>query len=465
MRKRKIDVLRTEEILELLEAQSDDERDIEKIFLEPPDEENFSDEDSSNEDEGGTLRNLSKRQRMTNCEVVYAGTFDDDFEEDNPVAEDELAKYIKDVLEHSSSNVETNLLETPPRLKKGLPTTSSYKNNTSMTETSQYTASNPVEVATSTHQTIPLVVEMATSSQQMTPPFEQVATSPESTPQKLPESYVRLTPPKLPRRMPPRITKPPAKRQKKSQPVPVASMKQTRSRAIMNKDLNWVAQEEYARPLNIFPDLVYPTAYDIAPYTFFEKFFDGEVVNLLCDQTNKYAVFKDPNKPSPAITPQEMRVFLGILIVTGYRPAPAKRDYWSEEDDMGSRMIQEAMRRHRFETIHTNLHFADMSQYDEKDKIWKLRPLTDKLKERFRKNFVPEQHLSYDESMVEYFGRHSCKQFIRGKPVRFGYKMRSLNTPQGYLINFEMYQGSNPRINPAYIEKYPKPTAPSSTKN
>ncbi|CAI6371246.1 unnamed protein product [Macrosiphum euphorbiae] len=33
-----------------------------------------------------------------------------------------------------------------------------------------------------------------------------------------------------------------------------------------------------------------------------------------------------------------------------------------------------------------------------------------------------QQFHSIDESMVPYFGRHGCKQFIRGKPIRFGFK-------------------------------------------
>ena len=72
---------------------------------------------------------------------------------------------------------------------------------------------------------------------------------------------------------------------------------------------------------------------------------------------------------------------------------------------------------------------------------WKLRPLLDHLRVRFMKNFQPSQQLSYDESMIEYFGRHGCKQYIRGKPIRFGYKVWSLNTHHGYLVNFEIYQG------------------------
>nr|XP_023020154.1 piggyBac transposable element-derived protein 3-like isoform X1 [Leptinotarsa decemlineata] len=43
--------------------------------------------------------------------------------------------------------------------------------------------------------------------------------------------------------------------------------------------------------------------------------------------------------------------------------------------------------------------------------------------------------------MIKYYGNHGCKQFIRGKPIRFGYKVWSMNTKEGYLINFEVYQG------------------------
>ena len=43
--------------------------------------------------------------------------------------------------------------------------------------------------------------------------------------------------------------------------------------------------------------------------------------------------------------------------------------------------------------------------------------------------------------MIEYFGRHGCKQCIRGKPIRFGYKVWCLNTGDGYLASFDLYQG------------------------
>ena len=47
--------------------------------------------------------------------------------------------------------------------------------------------------------------------------------------------------------------------------------------------------------------------------------------------------------------------------------------------------------------------------------------------------------------MIPYFDKHSVKQFTRGKPVRFVYKMWVLTTPLGYVLQFEAYQGARGR--------------------
>jgi hypothetical protein len=48
--------------------------------------------------------------------------------------------------------------------------------------------------------------------------------------------------------------------------------------------------------------------------------------------------------------------------------------------------------------------------------------------------------------MIPYFGGHPTKQFIRGKPVRFGYKIWALCTPDGYMINMEPYIGTGGNV-------------------
>ena len=51
-------------------------------------------------------------------------------------------------------------------------------------------------------------------------------------------------------------------------------------------------------------------------------------------------------------------------------------------------------------------------------------------------------YLSIDEQMVPYFGRHSAKIFIRGKPIRFGYKNWILASSDGYSYKFGTYTGA-----------------------
>ncbi|KAG5863505.1 hypothetical protein JTB14_017428 [Gonioctena quinquepunctata] len=101
------------------------------------------------------------------------------------------------------------------------------------------------------------------------------------------------------------------------------------------------------------------------------------------------------------------------------------------------------MRRNRFEKILRFLHLAPNENMDQGDKLWKIRPFVDKIREKCGKYFVPEKDLSFDESMVKYYGKHSCKQFLRAKPIRFGYKVWCLDTTMGYLIDFEIYQGKS----------------------
>lgn len=63
--------------------------------------------------------------------------------------------------------------------------------------------------------------------------------------------------------------------------------------------------------------------------------------------------------------------------------------------------------------------------------------------------------------MIRYLGSNSMKQFIRGKPIRFRYKAWCLNTPQDYLMDFEIYQEKNiVDSNEKFDKCFAKATAP-----
>ncbi|XP_053390583.1 piggyBac transposable element-derived protein 3-like [Mercenaria mercenaria] len=116
--------------------------------------------------------------------------------------------------------------------------------------------------------------------------------------------------------------------------------------------------------------------------------------------------------------------------------------YWNNDTDVRNNAIINAMTRDSFDTLIQYIHLFDNANLDQDDKFSKVRPLLSLLNERFLLYFPKQQNLSIDESMIPYYGRkrHGAKQFIRGKQIRFGYKMWALTTPLGYLLQFKQYQ-------------------------
>lgn len=55
-------------------------------------------------------------------------------------------------------------------------------------------------------------------------------------------------------------------------------------------------------------------------------------------------------------------------------------------------------------------------------------------------------YVSVDESMVKYFGPHSLKQFLRGKPALSGFKVWVLATSNGEMIRCKPYSGAKTKL-------------------
>ena len=84
--------------------------------------------------------------------------------------------------------------------------------------------------------------------------------------------------------------------------------------------------------------------------------------------------------------------------------------YWEHNEDTHNTTVLSLLSRNRFDEMMQNLHFADNSNLDKEDKFAEVRPLIDKLNEQCLANYLSEQSVSIDETMVPYFGRHGCKQ-------------------------------------------------------
>ncbi|KAK1898005.1 PiggyBac transposable element-derived protein 3 [Dissostichus eleginoides] len=157
-----------------------------------------------------------------------------------------------------------------------------------------------------------------------------------------------------------------------------------------------------------------------------------EMSNLYSTQTKDQQLY---------LSMEELLTFYGILITSGYSSVPRRHMYWSLDSDVHNESISDAMRRNRFDEIMASMHVVDNTKITD-DPFFKVRPIFSELNQSYK--VMPFQEwLSVDESMIRYYGRHGCKQFIRGKPIRFGYKLWSLASSSGYMHHMEPYGGSH----------------------
>jgi hypothetical protein len=82
---------------------------------------------------------------------------------------------------------------------------------------------------------------------------------------------------------------------------------------------------------------------------FFDLFFGNKILELIANKSNQYCMAKF--ETSAAILADEIRVFVAILILSGYNTVPNYKLYWSNSEDMENKLIKQAMSRDRFHMI------------------------------------------------------------------------------------------------------------------
>ena len=111
-------------------------------------------------------------------------------------------------------------------------------------------------------------------------------------------------------------------------------------------------------------------------------------------------------KPWWDLTETELDDFLALRLMMGIDHKPHVRDYWSTEPLHLQRIFPDTMSRDRFDSLTQTLHFDDNDGVREDgDRIWKIRTLVDKLKDRCTKVYRPPQVITVDESLWKFRGR------------------------------------------------------------
>ena len=181
---------------------------------------------------------------------------------------------------------------------------------------------------------------------------------------------------------------------------------------------------------------------------FFKLFFTIELVNTMCNHTNVFAWMEILNKPTygdstgawSEVTVEEMYRFIAVLIFMGFVDVKTLCRYWSTGTLYHGLWTRRLMKRDRFKAILSMLHVAEPGR-NNNDKLRCVRPLLDHMKMKCKDLYQPEENVTVDERMVKSKGRSGIRQFVKGKPIRFGFKLWVLADMAGYTLDFDVYTG------------------------
>ena len=184
----------------------------------------------------------------------------------------------------------------------------------------------------------------------------------------------------------------------------------------------------------------YPLMVDKTPNEIWRLYFNEKIIKLIIERSLLYAR-RDKSDMNFQLSYEKLLNFLGIVLLSGYHSVPSETDFWSNQPDLHVEIVSQTMSRDAFQQIKKYIHLADNQNLTHGDKAAKVNGLYKELNSALQQFGAFHHYLSIDESMVPYHGRSSMKMFMKGKPIRFGYKIWVLAGADGYPYSLSIYQG------------------------
>lgn len=178
----------------------------------------------------------------------------------------------------------------------------------------------------------------------------------------------------------------------------------------------------------------------LAPDRYFNKFVPDTMIRQIADMTNRHHVVQTGR--SLLLKADECRRFFGVNLLMSVLKFPWMRMYWTKKTRLEA--VSDAISRDRFFKIRSCLKVVNDADVQDdtkvEDRLWKVRPLLDCIREGCVQLPRPKE-VSIDEQMIPFSGKSSLKQFMPGKPNPEGLKNFVAATPDGLILDFEVYQG------------------------
>ena len=191
---------------------------------------------------------------------------------------------------------------------------------------------------------------------------------------------------------------------------------------------------------------------EFTPGAVFDEFFEDRMGTILSENTNKYVHTKlrqakdngdkDPielvskgvdQNPCAQLnnwedtSPDEMKVFVAHLIVTGILKKNFLEQYWSRDSILNIPFFSHYMSRNCFQNILWNLHISDPDETNPQKgeanhgPLFFVSPMVDMMQRNFCTKYRPGKEISLDESTCPFKGMVHYKCYNPQKNKRVPY--------------------------------------------
>ncbi len=193
------------------------------------------------------------------------------------------------------------------------------------------------------------------------------------------------------------------------------------------------------------------------PVDLFWNFFPLSVLMHIVTWTNIKLVERGLKRT----TVEELKAYIGILLIMGVTKLNNIYDYWSTRPSLNNKLISSTMSRQRFEALQkytaycrpaddpdtwpddTDVQRQHRYNHMKKNPLYAVKPLWDAILNNCLRRYNPLRHIALDEAMVRYKGAKACvKKFVmKGKPIKTGFKIYAVcESATGYMVNFAVHR-------------------------
>ncbi|CAH1270872.1 Hypp4477 [Branchiostoma lanceolatum] len=143
-------------------------------------------------------------------------------------------------------------------------------------------------------------------------------------------------------------------------------------------------------------------------------------------------------------------------MVRCYAHQPSLASYWSTDEDAGCAVMKRAFPFNRYRQLLRYLHYSPegfpppgserlkvFKAREKEDRVLKVRTVMARVNENSCRARPVGQNLVVDEATVAFRGRHMLRRYNPAKPTKYGYCVRALAEPDGYILSDELCGARN----------------------